>query len=121
MLSVEAPDSKDFEDKPFDPLPHAENESAAISQLFETSQRLAGKQATKADVSAALIAGYSFFHFTGHATYNFSNPKQSALALSGKDHLTLEDICQLPLNNYQMVSLSACETAVTGNQTITTE
>jgi CHAT domain-containing protein len=41
--------------------------------------------------------------------------------LSKTDRLTLEDILQLPFNNYQMVSLSACETAITGSQTITTE
>jgi CHAT domain-containing protein len=96
-------------------------ESATISQMFANSHRLAGSNATKENVENALTSGYNFFHFTGHGTYNFQNPKRSVLALSQTDRLTLEDILQLPFNNYQMVSLSACETAITGSQTITTE
>ncbi|MEA5574081.1 CHAT domain-containing protein [Calothrix sp. UHCC 0171] len=122
LLSVEAPDSTDIiEDKKFEELRHAEMESATISQMFANSYRLAGSDATKENVEKALTSGYKFFHFTGHGTYNFQNPKRSVLALSQTDRLTLEDILQLPFNNYQMVSLSACETAITGNQTITTE
>ena len=62
------------------------------------------------------------FHFTGHGIYDSQYPKQSALALSGEDYLlTLEEICKINLCGYQLVSLSACETAITGNQTITEE
>ncbi|WP_369792195.1 CHAT domain-containing protein [Tolypothrix sp. PCC 7601] len=122
LLSVEAPDSTDIiADKKFEELRHAEMESATISQMFANPHRLAGSDATKENVEKALASGYKFFHFTGHGTYIFQNPKQSALALSHTDRLTLEDILQLPFNNYQMVSLSACETAITGSQTITTE
>jgi CHAT domain-containing protein len=136
LLSVEAPDSMDIiEDKKFEELRHAEMESATISQMFanshpkfcgrkpspQTSLRLAGSDATKENVEKALTSGYNFFHFTGHGTYDFQNPKRSVLALSKTDRLTLEDILQLPFHNYQMVSLSACETAITGTQTITTE
>jgi CHAT domain-containing protein len=116
LLSVEHPNSEGY-----DQLPYAELESAAITQLFNNPQRLAGKDATKTAVEAVLPTGYSIFHFTGHGTYNFNCPSQSALILSGKDKLTLEDILRLPLNPYQLVSLSSCETALTGNQTITTE
>jgi CHAT domain-containing protein len=122
LLSVEAPDSTDIiADKKFEELRHAEMESATISQMFANSHRLAGSDATKENVENALTSGYKFFHFTGHGTYNFQNPKRSVLALSKTERLTLEDILQLPFHNYQMVSLSACETAITGSQTITTE
>jgi len=116
LLSVEYPNSEGYYE-----LSYAEIESAAITQLFNNPQRLAGKDATKTAVEAVLPTGYSIFHFTGHGTYNFNCPSQSALILSGKDKLTLEDILCLPLNPYQLVSLSSCETALTGNQTITTE
>ena len=116
LLSVEHPNSEGY-----DQLPYAEIESAAITQLFNNPQRLAGKDATKTAVEAVLPTSYNIFHFTGHGTYNFNCPSQSALILSGKDKLTLEDILRLPLNSYQLVSLSSCETALTGNQTITTE
>jgi CHAT domain-containing protein len=116
LLSLEHPNSKDF-----DQLPYAEIESAAITQLFTKSKRISGQAATKATVKTALEDNYSILHFTGHGTYNFTHPKQSALALSGEDNLTLDDICKIPLSSYQLVSLSACETAITGNQTIETE
>lgn len=83
---------------------------------------LQNEEATQTAVKEALKDGYSIFHFTGHSTYNFHNPKQSALALSGKDYLTLDAICQIDnLSSYQLVNLSACETAITGNSSITTE
>uniref|UniRef100_UPI0011788002 CHAT domain-containing protein n=1 Tax=Calothrix rhizosoleniae TaxID=888997 RepID=UPI0011788002 len=124
LLSVEHPKSTDSDDKPFDKLPYAEMESATITRMFSNPQRLADNDVTKKNLQSALQSGHDIFHFTGHGTYNFHNPKESALALSGKHRLTLEDILQLediPLRNYKMVSLSACETGVTGKQTITTE
>ncbi|MEG4908657.1 CHAT domain-containing tetratricopeptide repeat protein, partial [Microcoleus sp. F8-C4] len=118
LLSVEHPKSKGF-----DSLRHAEIESAAITQLFNhpTPKRLADEEATKTAVKDALTTGYSIFHFTGHGTYDSQHPKKSAIALSGEEYLTLEEICQINLSGYQLVSLSACETAITGNHTITEE
>jgi len=118
LLSVEHPDTKGF-----DLLPHAEIESAAITQLFNnpTPKRIAGQEATKTVVKDALTTGYSIFHFTGHGIYDSQHPKQSAIALTGEEYLTLEEICKINLSGYQLVSLSACETAITGNQTITEE
>ncbi|MEH1968609.1 CHAT domain-containing protein [Nostoc sp.] len=119
LLSVEHPDSEGFSI-----LPHAEIESAAITQLFQnsTQKRISGEAATNTTVKAALKDSYSIFNFTGHSTYNFDNPKKSALALSGKEFLTLEEIFHIEnLRGYQLVSLSSCETAITSNQTITAE
>ncbi|MFN6469405.1 MAG: CHAT domain-containing protein [Nostoc sp. SerVER01] len=119
LLSVEHPDSEGFAI-----LPHAEIESAAITQLFSnpTPKRIYGKAATNTTVKTALKDSYSIFHFTGHSTYNFHNPQKSALALSGKEFLTLDEICNLEnVKINQLVSLSSCETAITSNQTITAE
>jgi len=118
LLSVEHPDSKGFY-----LLPHAEIESAAITQLFNNStpKRIAGQEATKTAVKDALTTGYSIFHFTGHGIYDSQHPQKSAIALNGEEYLTLEEICKINLSGYQLVSLSACETAITGNQTITEE
>jgi tetratricopeptide (TPR) repeat protein len=121
LLSIEAPDSIDSDGKPFDELPDAEVESAAICAMFANSQRIPGSTASKENITTALANNHQIFHFTGHATYNYQRPKLSCLALSGTDRLTLEDITQLSLDSYHLVSLSACETAITGNQTIDNE
>ncbi|MBW4592813.1 MAG: tetratricopeptide repeat protein [Brasilonema angustatum HA4187-MV1] len=118
LLSVEHPDSAGF-----DILPHAEIESAAINQLFNhpDNKRLSGEQATKIAVQEALADKYNIFHFTGHGSYDFEHPKQSALVLSGEDKLTVEEVCKIDFTGYQLVTLAACETALTGNQTIENE
>lgn len=41
--------------------------------------------------------------------------------LTGEEKLTVEDILQLELSHYQLICLAACETAVTGDETITAE
>ncbi|MGB7440347.1 MAG: CHAT domain-containing protein, partial [Coleofasciculaceae cyanobacterium] len=113
LLSIEYPDSEDLEI-----LPNSQIESAVITQLFPNSQNIASTQASKAAVTKALTQNYSILHFTGHAAYNFQRPQNSALFLSGKDKLTLDDIRHIPLKNYQLITLASCETALTGNQTI---
>ncbi|MEQ8972911.1 MAG: tetratricopeptide repeat protein [Coleofasciculus sp. C1-SOL-03] len=112
-LQVDYPPHKDCE-----PLPYAEIESAAIAQLFPNSQRLSGKKATKTAVTDAINGNYTIFHFTGHGTYNNDTPQNSALLLNDQDKLTINDIRQLCLNHYQLVTLAACETALTGRETI---
>nr|WP_236117277.1 tetratricopeptide repeat protein [Hassalia byssoidea] len=92
LLSVEHPNSTGF-----DVLPHTEIESAAINKLFNhaNNQRISGEEATNATVKEALATQYGIFHFTGHGSYDFEHPKQSALVLSGEDKLTVEEICDI--------------------------
>ncbi len=116
LLSIEHPNSKGL-----DSLEFAQVESQAITQMFPHHTRLRSEEATNEAVITALPQGYDIFHFTGHGTYNFQNPALSYLALAGEDQLTVADIRDLDLRSYQLVSLAACETAITGNHTITTE
>jgi CHAT domain-containing protein/Flp pilus assembly protein TadD len=116
LLSIEHPNSTDYP-----PLKFAKFESETISQMFDNPKRLQGAQATKNVVESALSGDYNIFHFTGHGTDNFIEPKKSQLVLSGEDKLTLEEICQKTLTNYNLVTLSACETAITSKQTISSE
>ncbi|KAB8320584.1 CHAT domain-containing protein [Tolypothrix campylonemoides VB511288] len=116
LLSVEAPTSKGLKSLNF-----ALFESEAISLMFDKPKRIQGKEATKKQMENVLEDAYEIFHFTGHGKYNFIDPKKSELALAGEDKLTLEEIFQKSFTTYNLVSLSACETAITGNQTITTE
>lgn len=116
LLSVEAPNSEGLS-----PLNFAILESGTICKFFSDSKRLQGDVATKERVATELGNSYNALHFAGHGLYNFHDPKSSELALSGTDRLTLAEIRQQNLSHYQLVTLSACETAITGNQTITTE
>ena len=116
LLSVEAPNSEGLASLNFAIL-----ESGTICKSFPNSKRLQGDVATKEQVATELANSYNAFHFAGHGLYNFHDPKSSELALSGTDRLTLAEIRQQNLSHYQLVTLSACETAITGNQTITTE
>ena len=118
MLSVENPDSHDLGE-----LIYADIESAAITQIMGqlSPESIANQSAKKKHVAKALKEDYNFLHFTGHGTYNSTRPEQSALALSGKDRLTLKEILDISFNNYRLVTLSACETAITGKRAVTEE
>jgi len=122
LLTIENPNSENFHILPF-----SEIEAAAITQLFPNQKRIAAENATKTQVTAALSENYDIFHFTGHGNYNCDllcssasyRPENSALYLNGKDTLTLKDICAIPnLSNYKLVTLAACETAITGKDGI---
>ncbi|QIZ73184.1 tetratricopeptide repeat protein [Oxynema aestuarii] len=125
LLSVENPPSltktADGSHKTLAPLPAAEVESEIVARLFGRNTRLAGTDATAAALKAALQQPHSAFHFSGHGYYEFSHPIASALCLQGEDRLSVEDILSLDLSAYRLVYLSACETAVSGDETITSE
>jgi CHAT domain-containing protein/Flp pilus assembly protein TadD len=118
ILSAETPDSKGFPD-----LPLADVESAAIAQMFPPTgiTRISGTQVTNTTLKECLQQPHRIFHFTGHGVANISNPAFSYLPLTGEDKLTVKDILSINLDGYELISLSACETALTRNQTITAE
>ncbi|MGI2902315.1 tetratricopeptide repeat protein [Tolypothrix sp. VBCCA 56010] len=116
LLSIEHPNSKGYPSLQF-----AQIESEAINRMFFKPTRLSSEQATKEALITALPEKHSIFHFTGHGEYNFHNPALSHLALAGEDKLTLTDIRNFDLKSYKLVSLAACESAIAGNHTITTE
>ncbi len=99
-------------------LESAQIEAILISQLFEQVNTVKSNQATLPTVTAKLCQPNRIFNFSGHA-WAERQPKHSALYLQGEDRLTAETICQLTtLKSYELITLSACETAVTGIQTI---
>ncbi|MDZ7956912.1 MAG: tetratricopeptide repeat protein [Aulosira sp. DedQUE10] len=116
LLSIEHPNSAGYPGLEF-----AQVESEAICRIFPHNTRKRSEEATKDAVINALPQGFGILHFTGHGEYNFHNPALSHLALADQDKLTLVDIRDYDLLSYQLVSLAACETAITGNHTITTE
>jgi CHAT domain-containing protein len=102
-------------------LPFAEVEAALIRQMFSEVTAIENPNTTYDQLQKTLPTPHQVFHFTGHAAYNSTNPAQSCLFLHGTDQLTLCDIVRLDLRAYSLTCLAACETAVTGDQTITDE
>ena len=124
LLLVENPNSKpevNGKAKKLGSLPYAEVESALIAQLFSHRHTLANKHVAKEALTEAVENNQQILHYAGHGAYNSLNPVQSCLFLTGTEQFNLTNIINLDLTAYQLVSLSACETAVTGNQTITDE
>lgn len=135
LLSIENPTSKDYRSLGF-----ARIEAEGIYQCFDQSLAIREQDANKTQIEAALANGFNVFHFAGHAEHVPHDPKKSRLVLapdetrdahsapdtanlasSHSPHLTLEDLQHHNLSSYDLVNLSACETAITNNQTITTE
>jgi tetratricopeptide (TPR) repeat protein len=116
LLSVENPASDRS-----NPLEFARVESQVISQTFQKVNLIQDAEATQETIMNALNEGCNILHFSGHANHHSENPQKSELLLAGTDGLTLQEICQHDLTGYDLVSLSACETALTNNQSITTE
>lgn len=114
LLSVEDPKT----DRP--QMPYAQLESALCCYLFPDHTQLDETKATAENVIRALSDRYTHFHFTGHAGYNIP-PENSALILTNDEPLTAKTIRHLDLTAYELITLSACETALTGNQSIDTE
>ena len=112
LLSVE---------NPANDLAYAEIESTLINGMFTNLTHIEADTATNSVVKTKLQQPHHLFHFTGHGAYNQRQPHNSALTLTGDEQITAEEISQLNLNSYQLITLAACETAITGNQTIDTE
>lgn len=102
-------------------MPYAQLESAVVQQLFPNTTVIAHARASQATVVNALEGGYRGFHFTGHGEYDSLQPGNSQLGLANNDSLNANEISRLNLESYDLVTIAACETALTGNQTITTE
>jgi CHAT domain-containing protein len=89
--------------------------------MFPNSTRLGKDAATLDEVERLLQQPHDIFHFTGHGSYNFDNPLESTLYLSGNHRLTVREIIKHDLSNYKLICLPACETALTDKQTILAE
>ncbi|MCU0518133.1 MAG: CHAT domain-containing tetratricopeptide repeat protein [Oscillatoria sp. Prado101] len=122
LLCVERPNSEsEYPGKALPELPLAAVESEYICWLFPKHKRLAGEEATQQAAEQALADGCDIFHFTGHTFSNSHNPSRSALALTGKQRLSVESILKIELSRCRLVCLSAWHTAITGSPTLSAE
>jgi CHAT domain-containing protein/tetratricopeptide (TPR) repeat protein len=118
LLSVEDPKIEGEEPMKFAPI-----ESAIVRHLLPShndNTYIDPDAANLAAVETALSNPHASFHFTGHAAYNSRSPEASALALKDEP-LTAKRISQLDLSSYNLITLAACETAITGRANINTE
>jgi CHAT domain len=95
-------------------LPFTTIEAALVEALFASDARSAvsGDGAT---VEAALYAlkAKSHWFFSCHGAFNWSDPRQSSLALAGGESLTLNALLSAQgLGGPRLVVLSACETGL---------
>ncbi|MEU8082591.1 CHAT domain-containing tetratricopeptide repeat protein [Micromonospora sp. NPDC049101] len=95
------------------PLPGTIAEVAAISLTFPGPPVMAGQDATKEALVAAL-PGVTHLHLACHGVYEPENPLDSRLLLAQGTALTLRELFDAPvLAGVRLVVASACETAIT--------
>lgn len=95
-------------DLPFTPI-----EAALVEGLFATEARSAlyGDKAT-AEAVLDTLKSKSHWLFSCHGNFDWYDPRQSGLRLSGEEALTLDVLLSTHgLGNPRLVVLSACETA----------
>ena len=99
----------------FEPLPATETEVANISQIFVTKDTYYRREATEGIVKDK-SSSPDVIHFACHGEFNDKQPLQSGLLLTkDKDndgYLQVHEIFGLNLANANLVTLSACETAL---------
>jgi CHAT domain-containing protein len=98
-------------------LPGAREEVHTIAKIFPAAQALSGAQVTKTAVSDPGNLNKRVVHFATHGILNAKVPDQSyiQLAQGGKPdeaQLSVGEVWDLPLKKVDLVTLSACETAL---------
>jgi len=97
-------------------LPNATDEVMAIHQEFPNSSKIfLGKEATK-EALFENSGNFNILHFATHARLNYFNNFKSYIILTPTaqydEKLTRDDIYKMDLSKMDLVTLSACETAV---------
>lgn len=98
-------------------LHYAPHEARSIEAIFEPRSRLLeGVAATESELKA-LAPQFSMLHFATHGYFNLISPMLSGLQLEADKHedglLEVHEVMQMQLNA-ELVTLSACETGLTG-------
>ncbi|MCT7961020.1 tetratricopeptide repeat protein [Laspinema sp. D1] len=104
-------------------LNFAKIESSILAHRYQIPKdnRIRGKDATHRRILQAIRVAADILHFTGHGEHDLDSPGDSALILANEDKLTLRQILSLPLREYYLVCLSACETGLTSTSNLLDE
>jgi len=117
ILGNPASDTADEFDNPLTNLPNAALSAQIIAGLFDTTP-LIGEAATETVVRDNVSAA-NILHLGAHGRFNTVAPMQSTLYLTPGDdetdvgddgRLHVDEVYSLPMDNIQLVVLSACET-----------
>jgi hypothetical protein len=92
------------------PLSGAAAEAAAVAAQFTNVTSLAGGEATRERVLAALPA-HDVTHLICHGRGDPAKPLDTHLLLSNDEHLSVADLIDRDLSALQLAVLSACESA----------
>ena len=112
LLLIGDPNSTD---EHFPKLPYAAKEISLVKGHFPQGD-VTGYQegaAVPAVYETSPLDGFSYIHFTAHASANLETPLDSAIILSGANgtnKLTARDVLKYPLNA-ELVTISACRGA----------
>jgi len=98
-------------------LQYAPQEARSIKAIFEPRSRLLeGVSATESELKA-VASQFNVLHFATHGYFNLISPMLSGLQLEADTHedglLEVHEVMQMQLTA-ELVTLSACETAMTG-------
>ncbi len=98
-------------------LPASEVEVKTIATVFPGTDVLSGADVTKEAINSEKLFNKRIVHFATHGTLNSAIPRQSYLQLAsggapGTEKLTVREIWRLPMEKVEIVTLSACDTAL---------
>ncbi len=91
-------------------LPGAESEVRALKALFPDSQIFLQDEADRRALAAG--GGAGMLHLATHGVLNRRDPAESFLVLAAGERLRVGDLPSLSLEGVNLVSLSACQTAL---------
>jgi CHAT domain-containing protein len=98
-----------FAEGPLSPIPEAVQEAEAVAAKFG-SQALLDADATENAVFEAL-AGARLFHIATHGVHNVAAPAFQSLYVAD-ERVSAHELLRLDLHGLELVTLSACETAL---------
>ncbi|MEN3367881.1 MAG: hypothetical protein V7609_24 [Verrucomicrobiota bacterium] len=98
-------------------LPASEVEVKSIASVFPGTDVFSGADVTKDAINSQQLFDKRIVHFATHGILNSARPRDSYLQLAsggapGAEKLSVREIWRLPMKKVEIVTLSACETAL---------
>jgi CHAT domain-containing protein len=98
-------------------LPASEVEVKSIASVFPGTDVFSGAGVTKEAINSQQLFDKRIVHFATHGILNSTRPRDSYLQLAsggepGAEKLSVREIWRLPMKKVEIVTLSACETAL---------